>query len=46
MTRDFIEEDPWHGMGSVHPGGWMLLARDDDTVVIGQRSYCTPHPTI
>ncbi len=37
MTRDFIEEDPWHGMGSVYPGGWMLLARDDDTVVIGQR---------
>lgn len=37
IARDFVEEDPWHGMGSVHSGGWMLLARDDDTVVIGQR---------
>lgn len=37
IARDFVAEDPWHGMGSVYPGGWMLLARDDDTVVIGQR---------
>lgn len=37
IARDFIEKDPFHGMGSVYPGGWMLLARDDDTVVIGQR---------
>ncbi|MHA3703614.1 hypothetical protein ACXR2U_15665 [Jatrophihabitans sp. YIM 134969] len=36
-TREFLREDPWSGMGSVHPGGWMLLARDDDTIVIGQR---------
>ena len=37
MARDFINMDPYNGMGSVYPGGWMLLARDDDTVVIGQR---------
>jgi len=38
IARDFLAEDPWHGMGTVHAGGWMLLARDDDTVVIGQRT--------
>lgn len=37
ILRDFLEDDPFHGMGSVHPGSWMLLARDDDTVVVGQR---------
>ena len=29
--------EPLHRMGSLHPGGWLLLARDDDTVVVGQR---------
>jgi hypothetical protein len=37
VVRDFVHEDPWAGMGSVHPGGWMLLARDHDMIVIGQR---------
>jgi hypothetical protein len=37
VVRDFLDEDPWSGMGSVHAGGWLLLARDDDTIVIGQR---------
>ena len=37
VTRDFVKQDPYHGMGSVYPGGWMFLARDDDTVVIGRR---------
>jgi hypothetical protein len=36
-AREFIKDDPWAGMGSVHPGGWLLLARDDDIIVIGQR---------
>ena len=37
ILRDFLEENPFTGMGSLHPGGWLLLARDDDTVVVGQR---------
>ena len=37
ILRDFLDDDPFAGMGSVHPGGWLLLARDDDTVVLGQR---------
>ena len=34
--RKFLADDPWAGMGSVHPGGWLLPGRDADTIVVGQ----------
>lgn len=36
MLRDFLDEDPWAGTGSVRPGGWLVLAHAEDLMVFGQ----------